>query len=262
MNLYPLARYAVYLLSSGHRKGHGIHSPFLFNVVSGIFQNKTDPEIVFKIETLRKKMKKDKRVINFRDYGSRTIKREPDLRRVSDIAKHSPVSKKYGQLLFRLSSAFGKQMIIEFGTSLGISTMYLAFSRPDSHVYTMEGCQEVSEIARENFREAGLSNIILLTGRFEDLFTEIRTPGIRPGLVFIDGNHRQTPTLDYFNLVAGISGDETVVVLDDIYHSPEMAEAWGIIRNDGRVTATIDIFKMGIVFFRRNITPGSYLVRY
>lgn len=262
MNLYPLARYAVYLLSSGHRKGHGIHSPFLFNVVSGIFQNKTDPEIVFKIETIRKKMENDPRMINFRDYGSRSGKAEPDMRKVSDIAKYSPVSKKYGQLLSGLSSVFGNQLIVEFGTSLGISTMYLAFSSPDSIVFTLEGCPAVSEIARDNFREAGLSNITLLNGRFEDMFPEIRKQGICPGFVFIDGNHRKAPTLDYFSLVAEIAGNETVVILDDICYSREMSEAWDIIKNDGRVTATIDIFKMGMVFFRRGITPGSYLVRY
>ncbi len=260
--MFTIAEYARYLLRSGHRKGHGIHGPFLFDVISRIFQNKIDPGIVFKIEAIRKKMVNDSHLINFCDYGSGSGKMKSDKRKVSDIAKNSSVPEKYCYLLSRLSSVFGQPLIVEFGTSLGISTMYLALSCPEATVYTMEGCSAASEIACSNFGEAGISNIKQLNGRFEEIFPEISRLGICPGLVFIDGNHRKEPTVSYFDQVAGISGNNTVVILDDINHSSEMAEAWDIIKNDGRVTASIDIFKMGIVFFRKEITPGSYMVRY
>lgn len=262
MELFTIAGYVRYLLRSGHRKGHGIHGPFLFDVISRIFQNKIDPEIVLRIEAIRKKMENDTRLINFCDYGSGLMKMKSDKRKVSEIARYSSVPEKYCFLLSRLSSVFGKPLIVEFGTSLGISTMYLALSCPDATVYTMEGCRSVSEIACGNFGEAGISNVIQMNGSFEDLLPEIIRLGICPGLIFIDGNHRKDHTVRYFDQVAGIAGNDTVVIIDDINHSSEMAEAWNIISNDGRVSASIDIFRMGIVFFRKGITPGRYMVRY
>ena len=220
--MFTIAEYARYLLRSGHRKGHGIHGPFLFDVISRIFQNKIDPGIVFKIEAIRKKMVNDSHLINFCDYGSGSGKMKSDKRKVSDIAKNSSVPEKYCYLLSRLSSVFGQPLIVEFGTSLGISTMYLALSCPEATVYTMEGCSAASEIACSNFGEAGISNIKQLNGRFEEIFPEISRLGICPGLVFIDGNHRKEPTVSYFDQVAGISGNNIVVILDDINHSSEM----------------------------------------
>ncbi len=262
MDLIPLLKYAEYLFLSGHRNGHGIHGPFIFNLVSATFQNKIDPLIVSGIETVRRKMLNDNRKIKVTDYGAGSRKMKNDFRKISDIARYSAVTPKYGKLLFNLASAFGKPSIIEFGTSLGISTMYLAISFKGTEVFTMEGCPAISEIAARNFREAGISNVKLLTGSFDDSFAVLKNQKIRPGLVFIDGDHRREPTLRYFDYVKSISGNETVVVIDDIYSSAEMAEAWDEIKGSYGVTSTVDIFRMGIVFFRSGLNPFSYRVWY
>ena len=93
----------------------------------------------------------------------------------------------------------------------------------------------------------------MLTGSFEEKLSEVAESGIKPGLIFIDGNHRKDPVLKYFNLLAGLSDNNTVIVIDDIYYSPEMEEAWNEIKLSEKVSATIDIFRMGIVFFRKGI---------
>jgi len=85
---------------------------------------------------------------------------------------------------------------------------------------------------------------------------------ITPGLVFIDGDHRKEPLKNYFSMVADISDSNTVIIIDDIYLSSEMAEAWEEIKNDERVTLTVDIFRMGVVFFRQGITHNHYVIRY
>jgi hypothetical protein len=59
-----------------------------------------------------------------------------------------------------------------------------------------------------------------------------------------------------------MSDRNTVVVIDDINSSHEMADAWIEIKTDARVTMTIDIFRMGIVFFRDGLTRYDYMIRY
>jgi predicted O-methyltransferase YrrM len=262
MIFFGATKYLKYILLSHHRKGHGIHSPFVFDLVSRVFRNKIDPDIVFNIEKIRKRLISDRRSITVRDLGSRSEKLKNNLRKVSEIARNSPVPLKYGLLLSNLASEFGKPMIIELGTSFGISTMYMAAANPDACIYTVEGCPETSEIAHKNFNDAGLKNIKIFTGSFDDILPDIKKSADKPGLVFIDGDHRKEPVLSYFNQVMEISDNKTVIIIDDIYYSQEMEEAWKEIKQSERVSVTIDIFRMGIVFFREGINHNDYIIRY
>ena len=216
MGLFTIRRLIQYYLFSGHGYGHGIHSPFAFDIVSRIFRNKIDPDIVLSIEKIRKELIADDRQIEFDDLGAGSKRMTKRLRKVSDIARFSSVSRKYGILLSNLSAAFGNSLIIEFGTSLGISTMYLAASCPDTNVITMEGCRAVSDIASENFANAGLTNIKVLNGSFDSLLPGIKNKRTPPGLVFIDGDHRRDAVSRYFARVTDMSDSNTVIIIDDI----------------------------------------------
>ena len=158
-------KYLSYLLFSRHRSGHGIHSPFVFNLVSEVFRNKTDADAVLMIENIRKERISDKTKREVLDLGAGSIALTSKVRRVCDIVKYTSVPPKYGKLLFNLASEFGKSGIVEFGTAAGISTMYLATAVKDSEVITMEGCPALSELAADNFRKAGLTNITQKIGR-------------------------------------------------------------------------------------------------
>jgi len=262
MGIFSAVRYLNYILFSRHRNGRGIHSPFTFNLVSGVFRNKIESDIVFSIEKIRKRLLTDSRPIQVNDLGSGSKKMKTSLRKVSDIARYSAVTKKYGILLSNMSKAFGKPLVLEFGTSLGLSTMYMAASCGSATVITMEGCSETSVIAEENFREAGFSNIRLINGSFDDILPQLKNEDIRPGLIFIDGNHRKEPLMRYFNQVADMSDNNSVVMIDDIYFSEEMAEAWTEIKSHKNVTMSVDIFRIGMVFFRKGLNHFNYVVRY
>ncbi|MBK8883521.1 MAG: class I SAM-dependent methyltransferase [Bacteroidales bacterium] len=259
---FRVAKYLNYIIVSDNRRGHGIHSPFVFDLVNRVFRNKTDSTVVYSIEKIRRRLKGDKRKIAVRDLGSGSEKPGSNLKKVSEIARFSAVNKKYGMLLAKMAAEFAGPLIIEFGTSFGISTMYMASSCRDTHVASMEGCPATTEIADLNFKEAGLTNITLHVGPFEDIISEIVKMGITPGMVFIDGNHRKEPVLEYFDKMAEVSDNKTVIIIDDIYFSAEMSEAWDEIRKREKVTLTVDLFRMGIVFFRSGMGRKEYIIRY
>lgn len=260
--LHRTAKYLKYIILSRHKAGHGIHSPFVFSLINHLFRNKTDNHIVSSIENVRKRLKSDHRYINVTDLGSGSEIHKENRRKVSDITKYSAVSKKYGALLSSLAAEYGNQLIVEFGTSFGISTMYMASSCKNAKILTMEGCPETAKIADQNFSELGLENISILTGSFDENLQHISDTGLKPGLVFIDGNHRKIPLIRYFNFITEISDYNTVVVIDDIYYSQEMETAWIEIKESEKVSLTIDIFRFGIVFFRTGVTHCDYVIRY
>jgi predicted O-methyltransferase YrrM len=262
MIFFRALNYLNYILRSRHRKGHGIHSPFVFDLVSRVFRNKIDPSIAMTVEQIRIKMISDKRSILVHDLGSRSDLLKTNMRRVAEIARYSPVSKKYGMLLSKMAAEFGKPLIIELGTSFGISTMYMAFSCTEATVCTIEGCHATAEIARQNFIEAGLSNIKIIEGSFEEVLQGLVDNGIKPGMVFIDGNHRKEPVMKYFNRIAELSDTGTVIIIDDINYSKEMAETWNEIKIHRKVSVSIDLFRIGILFFREGINHNNYIIRY
>jgi len=261
MNFSSVFKYLIYKLLSGHPKGHGIHSPFVFDLVSRVFRNKTDSAIVLNIEKVRRLLLNDKRTIYVDDRGSGSKILKSKYRKVSEIARFSPVPPKYGMLLSNMADAFGSPGIIELGTSFGISTMYLAAGNRYCTVNTVEGSSSISEIASENFRQAGFENVNLITGSFDEVLPELLN-GNAPGLVFIDGDHRREPLIKYFTKIAEKAGPATTVIVDDIHYSSEMEEAWKEIKNFEKVSVTIDIFRMGIVFFREGISHNDYTIRY
>lgn len=263
MIFFRAAAYLRYLIFSGHRKGHGIHSPFIFNMVSQVFRNKPDKDIVLYVEKLRKRMVSDARVIIKHDLGAGSFRKRSDkLVKVSDLARYSSVTRKYGIVLSAMAEKFGKPYMLELGTSLGISTLYMALSSADSTIHTIEGCGETAKIAAENFEQARIRNINLHKGPFDERLPEILDSCKTPGLVFIDGNHRREPLLKYFAMIAGKSDNNTVVIIDDICMSREMRQAWKEIKVHSGVSVTIDIYRMGIVFFRKGMNSNHFIVRY
>ncbi|HEY6976054.1 MAG TPA: class I SAM-dependent methyltransferase, partial [Chitinophagaceae bacterium] len=120
----------------------------------------------------------------------------------------------------------------------------------DHRVVTIEGAKAIAEIAKENFQQLGLSNIELIEGNFDSILipTVKELPVI--DFAFIDGNHRKEPTINYFKEILPKTSEHSIVVLDDIHWSREMEEAWEYIKQHASVTLSIDLFFIGIVFFR------------
>jgi len=254
--------YLNYKILSRHRRGHGIHSPFVYNLITQVFRNKIDPVVVSNIENLRKEMLADNEVIKVTDYGSGSKHFKDGMRKISSIVKHSSVPEKYGKLLYKLAGEYGGQDIIELGTSLGISALYMAAGARGSTVHTIEGCPSVSRIARMNFEKAGFDNIKLYNGKFDEIISELKEKDITPGLVFIDGDHRKDALLKYFDTLSNMCHEKSVVVIDDIHRSAEMASGWEEIKKMKKVSITIDIHRMGIAFFRKGIAKFDYIIRY
>ncbi len=262
MFFFRLNKFLTYKIFSRHKRGHGIHSPFLYELIRSVFRNKMSPPVVLMVERIRKRNRTDNSRIKIDDLGAGSTSMGSNVRRVSDISKYSSVPKKYGILLSNLASAFGKGSILELGTSLGISTIYLASGSPESTVHTIEGCGYVAAIAKKNFLDAGIDNVKQYIGSFDDLLPDIIKSGVKPSLIFIDGNHRREAVLRYVGFLTGIVDDGVVIVLDDIYLSPGMALAWEEIKRRNDVTLTVDIYRMGLIFFNKALSKSDVTVRY
>lgn len=256
--IYILFKYISYLIYSISLKK--IHSPFQYNyLINLIYNNAKFIEASNNIELLRRILLKDNEKILFVDNGAK--KNKDEFIKIKTIAKNSTKSKKYCRLLFNTISFFKSKNILELGTSLGISTMYLSEASENGKITTIEGCPEIALKAKNNFREMKINNIEIFTARFDDVIDDLLKNNCYD-LIFIDGNHTKEATIDYFNKCLMHSNEDTILIFDDIHWSKDMESAWDTIKNNERVNLTIDFFFIGIVFFKKELTKQNITVRY
>lgn len=243
-------KYLSYYFSSSNGKGHGTHSPFIFHFITQVLNDKQHYPEYEKIEKLRKQLQNDNTVLQVEDFGAGSSVSKTNRRTVATIAKNATKPKKYGQLLFRMVREYQPGIILELGTSLGITTSYMSLANPSAKLVTMEGASEVAAIAEKNFKESGIRNIAIEQGNFDNTLPAVVSKLSTVDFAFIDGNHRQEPTEKYFLELLTKINNNSILVFDDIYWSPEMEKAWNSIKVHPSVRCTIDLFFIGIVFFR------------
>jgi predicted O-methyltransferase YrrM len=243
-------KYFRYWLAASNGKGHGVHSPFVFEFITNILNDKREFDCFRFVEALREELKADNTEMNVPDFGAGSRMQLNNKRKISAIAKSSLKPKKYSQLIFRIVHYYKPKTIVELGTSLGITTSYLSFANPSAKIITMEGAPEIAAKAKQNFQQLLLSNIKIVEGNFDEKLSSVIGQLSSVNFAFIDGNHRKQPTLNYFNQLLNKATDSSIFIFDDIHWSAEMEDAWNEIKQHSSVTLTIDLFFIGIVFFR------------
>lgn len=255
-----IGKYIKHRISAKNR--HGLHSPFAFDLYKEVISDKRNYYAFEDIESIRAKLLLSKQKIPIKDHGAGSRVNSSSKRSISDIAKNSLSGKKEGQMLFKLVNSMQPKRILELGTSLGITTMYLASPQSKSKVITIEGCPNTAKVARINFDKLGYENIELIRDTFDNALPKVLQKGFIPDLVYIDGNHKKEATLNYFNQLIKKLPENAIMVFDDIYWSTDMEEAWEEIKAHPVVNITFDLFFLGIVFLRKEQAEEHFKLRF
>ncbi|WP_026897091.1 O-methyltransferase [Daejeonella oryzae] len=260
LNLQFAADYIRHRFSSKTR--HGVHSPFVYKLVDEIIYDFHAKEIYHSVEQAREGLLKDERVITITDLGAGSQLNTNRQKQVKTLAKNALKPARLAQLIYRLAHYFNPATAIELGTCLGITTAYLAKAIPKGNVISVEGCPQTAAVAAENLENLGIKNADLRVGNFDTLLPEIINSEEVLDFVFIDGNHRKEATLDYFKACLPKLSANGIMIFDDIYWSRGMKEAWQEIKDHPRVTLSIDLFWIGLVFVRPGQVKEHFKIRF
>ncbi|WP_395050620.1 O-methyltransferase [Flavobacterium sp.] len=257
--LFQIKSYLKFLWNS--KNEHAVHSPFVFNLVTKCFYDtKSKPEYQV-LKNYRDSLLKNKNTIEVTDFGAGSKVFKSNTRQIAKIAKTAGITRKRAELLFRITNYFQPDNILEIGTSLGLATSALALGNPKAKIITLEGCPETAKITQEQFGKFGLTNVNFLVKKFDSYFSDFKLQTLNFKLIYFDGNHSKSATLDYFELLLPTISNESVWIFDDIHWSKEMEEAWEIIKNYPKVIVSIDTFQWGIVFFRKEQLKENFVIR-
>ncbi|MBY0488035.1 MAG: class I SAM-dependent methyltransferase [Flavobacteriaceae bacterium] len=240
---------------------HGVHSPFVYNLVTKCFYDKKKYPEYSILKNYRNSLLENKNTIEVTDFGAGSRVFKSNTRAINQIAKNAGISPKRAELLYRIVNYFQPNTILEIGTSLGLATSALSLGNKNSKIITLEGCPNTMSIAKNKCQLQNLNNIEFVNTKFEDYLSNYQLKTEHYQLIYFDGNHSKKATLEYFELLIPTITNDSVWIFDDIHWSSDMEEAWEIIKNHPKVTVTIDTFQWGIVFFRIEQEKEHFVIR-
>jgi predicted O-methyltransferase YrrM len=244
------------------RKPYGVHSPFVYHFAEHcLYGGGHHPDFKV-IESLRREYLCSSEMIEVTDLGAGprfTAFRLPwqtadKSRSVSSIARKVVQKPGYLRLFYRMAAYLQPQHIIELGTCFGISALSFALGNPKASIHTIEGCPETARIAAQTFKKAGIYRIRLHNGSFKETLPVIMQEMPRVDMVYIDGDHTYDGLMQNFSVIQPRLNQESVVIVDDIRWSRQMWKAWQAIASHPAATVSVDLGRMGLLFFRKELS--------
>lgn len=245
--LFETKAYLRHLLKAGGP--HSVHSPLVFELITQVLADQKTFACFDELEKIRRQLWINDALIHVDDFGagSRTVNSRE--RKISQIARHALQSKKCARSLFRIAHHFNPENILELGTSFGVTTAYLGSVSGKIKVTGIEGAPEVADIARKTVNAAGLKNVEIITGKFDDVLPRYLKANPTVDMAIIDGNHTFAATVNYFETLIPHCHAKSILVFDDIHWSIGMEKAWNTIVQNPAVMISIDFFHFGLIFF-------------
>ena len=259
-----IADFAWFMLKSTNQ--HGIHSPYLFDFYNQVITDERDFYAFAQLNIVRASYLSNLNEIEIVELGAGSSYNNKRTKTISEIAKQQLSSDYQLRVIYRIvdwmmkerSSTKGLQLV-ELGSSLGLSTFYLALASANNQVTSFEGNSHFIQFIEYQKQQLGIENVQMIEGNFDKTFIGFCQERNHIDIAFIDGNHREDATIRYFEESLACIDEGSVLIFDDIHWSTGMKRAWEQIKGNPRVTATIDMYFMGIVFFRRDFQEKRHL---
>lgn len=238
---------------------HSIHSPYFFDFYNNVLKAPAgDSSIYTEIEKVRSNLLANPTTLTLHDLGAPSTVFKGPQRKLSDIASVSATPPSLAQFYYRIVRHLKAKRVLELGTSLGLTTLYLALQK-DTRVFTLEGSESVAQVAQTNFEYFEKKNIKLLEGNIHHTLPDFLQDPAKLDFVLMDANHRYEPTMLYFDWMMRRFSEKTIVVVDDIHQSVEMERAWRELKQHELVYASVDLFRCGILFFDPDLNRQHYV---
>ncbi|MDU1890228.1 MAG: class I SAM-dependent methyltransferase [Dysgonomonas sp.] len=225
--IYKLSRTGVKLLYKiRHHRGHGIHSPFVFNLVTKVIEEKSPYHAYQDI----------KDALEGKSY------------------KYYRVNK-YNLLAFRLVNYFESRNILEIGSGYGLNTLCLTAHSSKVNCTCVETSLSKYSLAQNLYED---------WGRNIKLYTDLSLPDLeeKQDCIYIDlSNYNHMPE-DFISYLVSLCTEKTFIIVKGIRTNKRNQALWKSIKDIKSRTAVLDLFNLGIVFFDTKLYRWKYQISF
>ena len=251
INLFQLKSFISFYLTS--KTVNSIHSPFVFDLLMNTLEDERQYYGLVEMAVIREYLLHDERLVEIDDHGAGSKVNASRKRKISQITSTAVSSESQAHFLFRLVNYLKPTTILELGTSIGLSSLYMHKARKQAQIHTVEGSPALYGIAKTLHANSG-ADIHIHSGTFQQVLPKLLADIGEIDLVYIDGNHTYEATIWHHELLKPYLSDDAVMIYDDIYWSKGMNEAWSKIKADGEFSICLDLFDFGIIIKNKDQT--------
>ena len=237
-----------------HHRGHGIHSPFLFRLITEVVENRTSlPE--YKIFKGLKSY-----VLDLLDGFS-----EPSLSNIyhqfkvpssnpHQLYRKIELPLRYSKVVFRLIREFKPSSVVYYGPSLGASLVIIAMANNDNHIYQFINDAACELVSKELLKDSAISNV--------HFFQENEVPSVDHEFVVINYPGNPVVSQNMAQKCLHVHGDDDVLIIRGIHESKEMEVIWRELIASESVRVSLDLFEIGIALFRKGLQKENFIQRF
>ncbi len=259
--LYTAEQYARHLFRS--RRWDHFHSPYLFALFTFCCREQSQEGSFAQIEGYRQKLLRDRERIHRTDPGAGSVYPGKNATaRIRDIARQALSRPFQARFMARLVQMTRAGHVLELGTSLGITAAYLQMASDACRLTTVEGDPAIGRRAQKTFDDLGLPHIRLVMASFDDYIRQEAGNNTPIDILFIDGHHRSEAVLRYYHGLKDRLTAEAIVIIDDLYWSPDMQDGWRQLIGLPEITQSVDCFHFGLLFFKKEfLQKENHIIR-
>jgi hypothetical protein len=224
-----------------YRKGFGVHSPFVYNLITKVVEEKHNYYALAEIEALRQQMRTD-----------------PEW---NQTATREILSAAYGALLFRMVNFFKCRNVIAIECSTGITGLYLAMAaRNRCNCWLLSEHNKVTPQIRQFAATHNLSKLQYLDGDCCERITRLRGQLQEVDLLLIRQLPETLTAEELLRTCRPLIKQHSILILDGISRKKEMRNTWQLLKQDAQTRLMLDLYTLGIVFFDNKLPKQYYKV--
>ena len=222
-----------------YRKGHGVHSPFVYNLITKVIEEKASFYAFDEIEKYRKEL----------------LSQKNDL---SILTTKEAQSREYGALLFRIVNFFKCQSVLQIGSSTGIMSLYLAMASKHCDCFALEERPNILCAIKDFVLAHNLDKFHFVEGNSKEALMKFQSTSTQMDLIFINQLPESMTVEELYSLCQSLRHKETVLIINEIKRNKNMNKLWLMMRNHPQSRVSIDLFALGILFFDDKLHKKHY----
>ena len=238
-----------------HRKGHGVHSPLAYGLITKVIEEKCPYYIFEEIERIRQALIEDSTLITYPGRSGKITQHT-----IGEITLHECHHRRYGALLFRLVTFFKASSVLNVGSSSGVMSFYLASPHSNCRCVALERRQELVAVAEDKAKQLGMENLHFYLGTGLDDIEKVLQG--QPGgfdLIFIDTAYDPELTGKIMSLCLQHFREGSVLIMDGINRNKSMQQLWKAIKLKIKGGITLDLYALGIIFANHKMYKKNYI---